>query len=449
MHPNALRALAAAGLIGLGVLLFYALFEKRTIEVDTPRDPLVRLNPFRAAELMLGRMGLDVRSFANPRDLDGELSEAATLILPTSRQTLSPARSRALVEWVERGGHLIVVTWTIWDDPERRVDPILDPLGLQQLYDADIASEIWPEDDEDDEDDEREEPKKPEPQPAQKRPNAPLEVSNPLQVEAEPAVEKRKRSEGPPVATVPFPARGEPLRVQFDPRFSWVDSEQRAHFSIADAAGTHLVQVRVGQGLITALTDSGFLSNEGLWDEGDVFHYGGIANFDHAELTYRLVTTGGRTGPVYVVWKEDWPGLGALLLEHGWQTVASGSLLLAVWVWLRSRRFGPVLADRPADRRQLMEHVDAVGRFDWKNDAGRSLVASVRDALLERVKARYPNWAALRRYELAQRLAELAKLPPEQVEQALGPELLPSRGARDRESFVRNIATLEAVRKAL
>ena len=434
----ALRVLAATALIGLGVALFFALFEKVSEEVDTPQDPLVRQNPFRAAEILLGRMGLDVKSFASPRDLDGELAEGATLLLPTARQTLSPERSRELVAWVERGGHLIVVTWTVWDDPERRPDPILDPLGLQQVYDAEIESQIWPP--------EEREPK-PEKPADDTRENAPLEVSDPPP--ARPVIADKKRPEGPPVAKVTLPGRRAPLRAQFDPRFSWTDSEKRAHFSIADDAGTHLVQVKVGEGQITALTDSGFLSNEGLWDEGEVFHYGGIANFDHAELVYRLATSGDRHGPVYLVWKEDWPGLLTLLLEHAWQTVVSGGLLLGAWVWLRSRRIGPTLADRPTDRRQLMEHVDAAGRFDWRNDSGGSLVASVREGLLDRVKVRYPTWSVLGRVELAHRLAELAGLPPGQVAHALGSEPVLSRGARDRESFVRKIATLEAVRKAL
>jgi len=152
---------------------------------------------------------------------------------------------------------------------------------------------------------------------------------------------------------------------------------------------------------------------------------------------------------VYVIWREEWPGLGALLFAHAWQVVASAVLLVGAWVWSRSRRLGPLLADRPVDRRQLMEHVEAAGRFDWKNDSGRSLVASVREALLERVKLRHPTWATLGRIELAQRLAEVAGLPAEQVERALGPERVLARGARDRDFFVRNIATLEAVRKAL
>lgn len=427
-----LRALAAAALIGLGVALFFALFEKVSEEVDTPQDPLVRQNPFRAAEILLERMGLEVESFASPRDLDGELAEGATLLLPTARQTLSPERSRELVAWVERGGHLIVVT------PDRRADPILDPLGLHQVFDPGIESRIWPEE-------EREpEPEEPDDDTSE---NAPLEVSDPPR--ARPALEKKKHPKGPPVATVDLPGRSASLRAQFDPRFSWNDSEKRAHFAISDEAGTHLVQLKLGEGQITALTDSGFLSNEGLWDEKEIFHYGGIANFDHAELVYRLATSGDRHGPVYVVWKEDWPGLLTLLLEHAWQTVVSGALLLGAWVWLRSRRVGPTLADRPTDRRQLMEHVDAVGRFDWRNDSGRSLLASAREALLERVKARYPTWSVLGRVELAQRLAELAGLPPGQVVHALGSEPVFSRGAREREAFVRNIATLEAVRKAL
>jgi len=176
---SALLALAVAGIVGLGTLLFFALFEKRVVEVETLQDPLVRQNPFRAAEILLERMGLEVVSRDGLHGLGWELADQATVLLPTTRETLSPSGSRELVEWVERGGHLIVVTWSLWDDPDRRPDPILDPLGLHQVFNANVESELWPE----------------------------AEPEG-LKAVAQPVVQSNRR--GPPIASAVLPGRAQP-----------------------------------------------------------------------------------------------------------------------------------------------------------------------------------------------------------------------------------------------
>lgn len=368
MRARAKFWVVGSALLALAAFTFLQLFEQRTFEIPVGYQGEAEHNRYLAAERLLERMGLEVRSL--------ELSELtalppsdATLILPTRRATLSKARSRQLVDWVEAGGHLLVVTWTLWDEADRREDPILDPLGFRQY--ARLEGEGG--------------------------------AAQPL--------------EAGEIARVQVPGRGEPLEVMHDPRFRFEAEGGSAIWSIEDANGTHLLQTHLGAGYLTALTDDFFMTNTT------------IAEHDHAELVYRLARVGERAGPVWIVFAEDWPGAWQLLRDRAWAVVIALSILVAAWGWMRSQRFGPLRPDPPLSRRSLMEHVEASGRFHWKHGDARVLAESVRGALMDRVRVRHPAWLELQPVELHRRLADLSNVPRERIDRALAsrPEVGPER----------------------
>jgi hypothetical protein len=123
----ALLVVSAAG--GLTALL-YASLERKTERVDRGFTGEARRNPYLAGEYFLRRMGVPSRMLEGPRELDRLPPPDATLLLPTERSTLGPERSRALLGWVEDGGHLIVrIRRPVPGEKEPR-DPLLDPLGI-------------------------------------------------------------------------------------------------------------------------------------------------------------------------------------------------------------------------------------------------------------------------------------------------------------------------------
>ena len=375
MSPRQRAWLACTVALALGVYGFLQLFEKRAFEFEVGFQGEAAANRYLAAQRLLERMGLEVRSLKL-----GELTalppSTGTLILPTERVTLSRARAGRLKRWVDQGGHLIVVTWTLWDEENRREDPLLDPLGFRQYAQLeDVESAL---------------------------------------------------------ALASVPGREQPLAVMHDPRFRFEDSDGRATWSIGDVNGRHLLQTPVLRGTLTALTDDFFLTNYT------------IAEHDHAELVYRLARTDGRTGPVWIVFAEEWPGPWQLLWANGWAVVVALAFLVCAWIWMRSRRFGPLLPDPPRDRRSLMEHIEASGRFHWKHAGARLLAEATREALMERVRLRHPGWLELSPAELGKRLEEAANVPLWRINRALAfrPKLEP-------EHFVQDIATMEQITRAL
>ena len=122
----------------------------------------------------------------------------------------------------------------------------------------------------------------------------------------------------------------------------------------------------------------------------------------------------------------------------------AAAALAIFWVWHSSRRFGPLRPDDPVDRRRLMEHIEAAGRFQLVHHADAALVKSVRDAIQLRLRERHPRWQKLDPHELNERLAELSGIPADRVARALA-----FSGERDRERLTRRISVLESIRKAL
>jgi hypothetical protein len=92
-----------------------------------------------------------------------------------------------------------------------------------------------------------------------------------------------------------------------------------------------------------------------------------------------------------------------------------------------------------------MEHVEAVGRFHWRDDRGRVLLAGVRGSLLRELERRRPDWARLEADGRARRLAAATGLAPERVAHALAPEAAP----RSEAAFVSLVADLERIRASL
>jgi hypothetical protein len=96
------------------------------------------------------------------------------------------------------------------------------------------------------------------------------------------------------------------------------------------------------------------------------------------------------------------------LLDRAAPVVASAMPLLVCWLWAASRRFGPALPAPRSQRRSLVEHIGASGRFLWREARGTALYEAVLDELRQRNRLRHPAWAELPVEEMAQRAAALS-----------------------------------------
>jgi len=187
-----------------------------------------------------------------------------------------------------------------------------------------------------------------------------------------------------------------------------------------------------GEGFVTVLADAAFLGNAEIGER------------DHARFTWELVCATSRPAGVWLVFRDDVPSLGSMLVRRAWMALVSAAALLAAWLWRRGRRFGPLLEAPPSGRRSLAEHIRATGEFLWSQGEYPSLVASQRQAVLRQIERRRPAWLRLSKRERVRDLAELAGVPAGVLASALE-----GRPQGDEAEFVRMISTLEKVRRAL
>jgi hypothetical protein len=423
------RIALAAALVALGAGLFLWNFERREVEVPRGRSIEAIRNKYLALSRLLERMGHPVSAQRELAKLAQLPEPPATVFLPLNRAALGAQRSQALLDWVARGGHLVVVTYTVWGVPEDedrydteqdvivsgRPDLLLDRFGLRQRH---VDS-------------------------------APFTSEHPA-VEAE--TEELPEEAGPPptpptlgdllrgdfngasreTAYATIEEGDEPLALEFDADFWWDDTLSQAVWTVAGDAGAHLVEVEHGEGRIAALTSDEPLANATL----------GLA--DHAEFVVRWLREGRDVrAPVWIFSAAEWPSLPELMRRHAAPVLVAGAALFALWLWRASFRFGPALPAPDGARRRWLEHLEAAGRFHWRQDRGRVLLGSLREDLLRDLERRRPAWPRLPEAERWERLAHASGLTPEQVVNALRGE------ARTPRSFGAAVRALERLRAAL
>lgn len=205
-------------LVGIGYYLYqqYEVVEK---EIDQGYQEKARRNDYLAAQYFVEKMGLptaSIRSFATLNQLSDKQS---VLLLPVSRNNMQSHQAEHILGWVNQGGHLITVIWTL--KKQGQTDLLLDYLGVIQQVNDDAAEH-----------------------------DAAL---NNMMI-----FEKNQEKN---------------LKINFLSRYYLEDVEDTALFGIKDAVGHHELTYVHGQGLITVLSDGEFLKNDaiGQYDHAEVF----------------------------------------------------------------------------------------------------------------------------------------------------------------------------------
>lgn len=232
---------------------------------------------------------------------------------------------------------------------------------------------------------------------------------------------------------VDWPGSNDFMTIHIDAyvRLDASNSKAKVLLELADEDGSYLVRLAVGKGVVTVLSDAQFLSNRNLNKE------------DHAAYLWRVAQL-DVVRPIWLVFSDGMPPLHQWLMQHAWSALIAGVVLLLLWLWAASRRFGPLQAVAPLARRRLLDHIEASGRFLWRAGQGEQLLKGVRQTLYRALELRHPAWAGLSSNDLYQRLADLSGLPYETVQGAL---LYTHHG--NEHEFTQAIQTLERLRKSL
>lgn len=186
-----------------------------------------------------------------------------------------------------------------------------------------------------------------------------------------------------------------------------------------------------GEGRITVVCD------------GRIFRNRWIGDHEHAALLSALIEATGNEGIVGFM-RASGLSLWEMLKKHLWPVLLGLAVWIVLWLWKNLSRFGPVeSANVPSVLRGYEHHLEALGDFQWRIDKGASLLAPLREQIVE-LGQRTSHRAGRRDDDFFQYLAERAGLPRERVFRALA-EAAPADAA----VLTRTTADLQQILKVL
>ncbi|WP_278406328.1 DUF4350 domain-containing protein [Pseudomonas rhodesiae] len=383
------RLLMWAGLLLVCLLAaagFYAWSKATPYDevIDRGPSPEAQANPYLAAEHFLRKQGLPVDHAFGLDRLADLPSEHHSLLLLTERSNMSPRQVEQLLDWTRSGGHLLVVAEALWDEETGKSgDLLLDRLQIRQVL--------------------SDEP-------------------------GEPAPARKKKT--PDLTRLYIDNETAPAYFGFDTAFNLTDPKHLAQFSANSARSSHLMQLDLGQGRVTVITDS------------DLWKTANIGKHDNAWLLWYL--TQGTA--VTLLANGDVDDLFSLLLRYFPQALVALTALIALALWHAGMRQGPIQAPAPKARRQLQEHLKASADFLLRRNGQRTLVQALQRDILRAARRRHPGFEHLDDAQQWQVLEHLTHQPSHVISQALGP--LPEKRLSSAD-FSRQVACLQTLRNAL
>lgn len=367
-------AVLLLALVVVGGAWFLANFEQVPVQERTEEEAEARRHPYLALERFLGRLGRPLSRQDNARALDG-LAAGGVLILDRQRrQHMTPARVDGLLAWVNQGGYLILVPESQGTD-----DPLLTALEVTRG----------------------------------KVPGRP----GPLQAAADDDAPAAKPRRPPERVTVSIPGADRPLALDFrgpplhagEPGPDWS--------ATTEGFGSQVLHFARGQGHVTVVAGLGQLLTNRQ-----------IGRQDHAEFFWTLLRTYAPDAgaPVILATRLTVPNLWDWLAGPGSSVLVAGLALLGLWLWRTIPRFGPPLPPPAPDRRELREHLAALGRYLWRAGGLDHWLTAAREQFLARLALRHPALAALPPVEQAAALARLCQRSQNLIAEALyGPATSP------------------------
>lgn len=352
--------------------------------VDRGPSPEAQANPYLAAEHFLQRQGLVVEHANNLERLASLPPKGHSLLLLAERSSMTPRQVEQLLDWTKSGGHLLLVAEALWDEETGKSgDLLLDRVQIHQALSDELD----------------------EPAPARK-------------------------TKGPDLTKLYVDNETAPAYFSFDTDFNLTDPKHQAQFSANSAKSSHLMQLDLGQGRVTVVTDT------------DLWKNPGIGRHDNAWLLWYL--TQGTA--VTLLSNSDTDNLLSLLLRYFPQALVALAALIALALWRAGMRQGPVLAPAPKARRQLQEHLKASADFLLRRSGQGSLLQALQRDILRAARRRHPGFEHLETAAQWQVLEHLTRQPSHVISQALGPLATKRRSSAD---FSRQVACLQTLRNAL
>lgn len=380
-------------------------------------------NRFLAGELLLRRLGYEARMLED-RDAVAQLAPQATLLLGSDEAFADPKLRQHLLDWVHRGGHLVLpldgasdekllealgidIDGRLSDNSVRYALPLEKQRLVAQIGYATVFS-------------------------LRTAPQWSVDLLGHFEHDSSGTSSRKKKRAMQAAFTAQLtqdPAYGSPLPEKTDkqPPSDEGSASDEADIHDDDEPDTTSIYARYayGKGIVTT-GDFGAFSNRD------------IGKFDNASLFFRLLTLPDGKRPITILFAPKYPGLLEWLTSHASEAWFAAIVLLIAGLWRVIPRFGPLLPEAPPVRPGLGEHLAACGYFLLQRHAYEYLITPLREEVLRALDEQrhlhpeIPDAIAL--------AAHLSGIRPAEIGRALAPQ------PDSHHEFLRRVQTLATLR---
>lgn len=217
------------------------------------------------------------------------------------------------------------------------------------------------------------------------------------------------------------------VHVHLSPFRYLEDRSGKATAAVRWEKGYGLLQYRLGKGVVTVLSDIGFITNRQ------------IGRHDHA-LALALLLDLPRHPHVWFVRDVKMPSLATLIWQRAPAAVVAAAVLIFLWLWSLGGRLGPLLPSAQRPRRDLGEHLEAGANYLWRLDKAQRLFSAHQRRLEQQWLHKHYALRAMTREQRCAWIADRTGLAPGVVDGALYGEY---RGEREFVELTRHLQVLE------
>jgi len=393
-------------LIGLAFFIWLNFMQEREWKTAHYQSDEAARNPYLASQLWLEQHAHPVHKIPAFNKTELSKFKSGTLLYGATNNAMTASLAQDVLKWVEQGNTLIMT-------PTYHVSAGKDEQAGEQAGEQDAASKTQTSAEaEEDEIEQHPTPEKGHVEELELDPIAAYfgvalefysgkrkpqkskveERIKPVPFKEEPEVVKTMRESHVKKQEMYLPGLAYNLNIQFYESFL-INYKDMPELLLYDQS-KQLVQAHPhGKGRVIFLASNYFQNHS-------------LNRLDHAELLLHLIPA---KQTVYLVNDVEAAPWWRLLWQHYFMPLIALMFLSALWFWRVKSRFGSLLPDPQVDRRAVLEHIRACGRWMWQSKTGRqTLLDAMRLDVRQLLQRRAPDVLVLSDEEQVQRLAQAA-----------------------------------------
>jgi hypothetical protein len=190
---------------------------------------------------------------------------------------------------------------------------------------------------------------------------------------------------------------------------TWLTSVRTPAWALLDEEHMYVARANIGRGSVTLVAGQPFGNRELFWGDHALL-FTACAQLHKGDRVY-FVSEGKGTPLLVLMW---WHGAPVMLLSL---------LLVALWLWRGTLRFGPLAAVPDNAQRSLAAQLRGTARFVVRMGAGRALHAAERRALHEAAGKRIPMYGSLDEAARCDAIARATRIDATSLRQVLDPQV--------------------------